>query len=801
MKNQYQPLDIEQAAQQFWQENQTFKAVEDSNETFYCLSMLPYPSGQLHVGHVRNYTIGDVIARFEFMRQKNVLHPMGWDAFGLPAENAAIKHKVPPAKWTYENIDNMRGQLKSLGLGLDWSREFATCDPTYYHWEQWFFIQLYKKGLVYRKKTSVNWDPVDQTVLANEQVVDGKGWRSGAPVEQRDINQWFIKITDYADELLNDIDKLEGWPEQVRHMQRNWIGKSTGAQVHFEVVDHDNPLEIYTTRIDTIFGATFLVVAPQHPLALEAARTQPKLAQFIEDCKHVKTAEADLATLEKQGMDTGLKAIHPITGEQIPIWVGNFVLMTYGSGAVMAVPSNDERDNEFATKYNLPIVEVIEDDKLINSGKYTGLTCEVAMQKITADLATNNQALPSTQYRLRDWGVSRQRYWGTPIPMVHCDACGIVPVNETDLPVVLPTDVAPDGAGSPLAKMPEFYETPCPECGKPAKRDTDTFDTFVESSWYFVRYTCPDYNVGMVDSKRANHWLPVNQYVGGIEHACMHLLYARFFFKAMRDLGLVDADEPFTRLLTQGMVLKDGAKMSKSKGNTVSPDELIEKYGADTVRLFSMFAAPPEQSLEWSDKGVEGAHRYLKRYYKFAYDHIQRGDIPAINVSTLNAQQKDLRRMIHTTIDKVTRDIAERQTFNTAIAAMMELTNALTKADVKDDNDLSLQDQGLRALTCLLQPFAPHITDYIWKALGESVCLAKAQWPSADKSAMQADTLQLAVQVNGKLRATIEVDAGADKSAIEQLALSDSKVQKHIDGKDVKKIIVVPKRLVNIVVA
>lgn len=817
MNPQYHHEAIEQEAQRFWDKNETFKADDnDKSEKYYCLSMFPYPSGHLHVGHVRNYTIGDVLARFAHMKQRSVLHPFGWDAFGLPAENAAIKHQVPPSKWTYQNIDAMRNQLKQLGFSFDWSRELATCDPDYYRWEQWFFTELYKKGLVYRQTTLVNWDPVDNTVLANEQVIDGRGWRSGALVEQREVDQWLIKITAYAEELLTGLDTLPHWPEQVKTMQRNWIGKSRGCNITFNVDNSDQSIEVYTTRADTLYGATYVAIAAQHPLALAAAKHNPALAQFIESCKNIKMAEADLATMEKLGMDTGLKVKHPLTGELLPVWAANFVLMHYGSGAVMSVPAHDQRDYEFAKKYNLPMKQVITDTKaeinldneaytaygtLINSEDMTGLSSEQALVSIAQKLKDMGKGETRIQFRLRDWGISRQRYWGTPIPMIHCSDCGAVPVPETDLPVKLPEDVTIDGIGSPLAKMASFYETTCPSCGKPAKRDTDTFDTFVESSWYYARFTCPDYQLGMIDSKRANHWLAVDQYIGGIEHACMHLLYARFFHKAMRDMGMVDCNEPFTRLLTQGMVLKDGTKMSKSKGNTVDPSELIEKYGADTVRLFSMFAAPPEQSLEWSDAGVEGAYRYLKRYYKLVFDLSQKPDSGRLDIASLTPEQKTLRRIIHMTIDKVTHDMSERQTFNTAIAALMELTNALGKHTGDTAQDQALMREGILALTLMLQPFAPHITHTAWKALGSELCAAKAVWPIADKNAMQADTMELAVQINGKLRDSIEVDINADAASIEALALSSHRIQKHIAGKTVKKVIVVPKRLINIVVA
>jgi leucyl-tRNA synthetase len=817
MSEQYNPQQLEAQAQAYWDQQQTFKADDEGEDKYYCLSMLPYPSGNLHMGHARNYTISDVFSRFYKMQGKNVLHPIGWDAFGLPAENAAIERQVPPAEWTEKNIATMRAQLKSLGLGFDWSREFSTCDPSYYHWEQWFFVQLFKKGLVYRKKMTVNWDPVDQTVLANEQVVDGKGWRSGAPVEQREIPQWFIKITDYADELLQDIDdKLQGWPEQVRAMQRNWIGKSTGCEVRFNLTHSDESLTVFTTRVDTLYGCTYLAIAPQHPIALEATKNNQQLAAFINQCRHAKVAEADLATQEKLGVDTGLTAEHPLTGESLPIWVANFVLMSYGSGAVMSVPAHDQRDFEFAHKYGLAIKQVITsgvDDidltqaaytpygTLIDSFEFSGQSSQEALKTICEKLIAQGHGKATVNYRLRDWGVSRQRYWGAPIPIIYCDTCGEVPVPESDLPVVLPTDMSPDGSGSPLKKSPEFYETTCPKCFNAAQRETDTFDTFFESSWYFMRYTCPDENQAMIDKKRANYWLPADQYVGGVEHAVMHLLYARFFYKAARDLGLVDSDEPFTKLLTQGMVLKDGAKMSKSKGNTVSPEELLSKYGADTVRFFCMFAAPPEQSLEWSDKGVEGGYRYLKRLHKLVTDFSELKGIPALDTNNLTPEQKNIRFVTHTTIEKVTNDFDKRQQFNTAIAAMMELTNALSKAPQNSDNDKAVLAEGVSALVRLLQPIVPHITHALWEALGNKECCAEANWPVADSNAMQAESLQLAVQVNGKLRDNISVDVNASKEQIEQTALASAKVKKHLEGKTVKKVIVVPKRLVNIVVA
>ncbi len=817
MEEQYHPEKLEAQVQAYWEKHETFKAEEQAGkEKYYCLSMLPYPSGNLHMGHARNYTISDVLARFHKMQGKNVLHPIGWDAFGLPAENAAIQHKIPPAEWTEKNIANMRRQLKSLGLGFDWSREISTCDPSYYRWEQWFFIELYKKGLVYRKKTMVNWDPVDQTVLANEQVVDGRGWRSGALVEQREIPQWFIKITHYADELLRDLDdKLQGWPEQVRTMQRNWIGKSHGCEVRFNLTHSNDSITVFTTRVDTLYGCTYLAIAPQHPLALEAAKTNQQLQAFITQCKHAKVAEADLATQEKVGVDTGLTAEHPLTGETLPIWAANFVLMNYGAGAVMSVPAHDQRDFEFARLYGLPMKQVItsgEDNidltkeaytaygTLINSDEFSEQSSEQALKTIGEKLTHQYHGKPTVNYRLRDWGVSRQRYWGTPIPIIYCNACGEVPVPEHELPVVLPTNLAPDGSGSPLEKDASFYETTCPKCKQPAKRETDTFDTFMESSWYFMRYTCPNENKAMLNKEAANYWLPVDQYVGGIEHAVMHLLYARFYHKAARDLGLVKSDEPFTKLLTQGMVLKDGAKMSKSKGNTVSPEELLSKYGADTVRFFCMFASPPEQSLEWSDQGVEGGYRYLKRLNKLVYDFSKAKGKTKLDLETLTPEQKDIRYIIHTTIGKVTDDIMRRQQFNTAIAAMMELTNALSKAPHHSDNDHALMHEGLSALIRLLQPIVPHITHVLWKALGYHDDVANASWPIPDHAAMQEDTLELAVQVNGKLRDNIVVRVDSDNATIEASALAARNVKKHLEGKSIKKIIIVPKRLVNIVV-
>ena len=818
MQTQYIPENIEPKVQQLWESKQAFKALENPNkEKFYCLSMFPYPSGQLHMGHVRNYTIGDVISRYQRLLGKNVLQPMGWDAFGLPAENAAIKNNVPPAKWTRENISYMRKQLKSLGLGYDWDRELATCDADYYRWEQWLFIQLYKKGLVYKKTAPVNWDPVDQTVLANEQVINGRGWRSGAIVERREISQWFVKITAYAEELLQDLETLEGnWPDSVRIMQRNWIGKSEGVEIQFQVDDDD--LTVFTTRPDTLMGATYVAIAAEHPLAKKMAVHNSELNDFIQKCSKISTAEADFETMEKLGMDTGLKAIHPITGEALPVWAANFVLMSYGSGAVMSVPAHDQRDFEFAQKYGLAIKTVIspidgelpekleaafvDKGKLINSSQFNGLTSEEAFVAIAEYLEERNRGQRKINYRLRDWGVSRQRYWGCPIPMIDCPDCGTVAVPEQDLPVRLPEDVVMGETGSPLKQLPEFYQVKCPQCGKGARRETDTFDTFMESSWYYARYTCPDAKNSMLD-ERADYWLPVDQYIGGIEHAILHLLYARFFHRLMRDEGLVKGNEPFSRLLTQGMVLKDGHKMSKSKGNTVDPQALIDKYGADTVRLFVMFASPPEQSLEWSDSGVEGAFRFLKRVWNQVITHIeavkQSSPMPLV-IEKLNKQEKSLRREVHETIAKVGDDIGRRYTFNTAIAAIMKLLNSLSEAKQSPQSNAVIQE-ALEAIVIMLSPIVPHITQVLWEKLGYSGLIMNAAWPQVDKTALVREELNLVVQVNGKLRGHITVAADADKQSIETIALHESNVQRFIADKTVKKVIVVPKKLVNVVVA
>ncbi len=821
MQQQYPFRDIEQQAQHQWETDQTFAASENSDKPkYYCLSMFPYPSGKLHMGHVRNYTIGDVLSRFHRMRGYNVMQPMGWDAFGLPAENAAIKNNVAPADWTYSNIEHMKTQLKSLGLAVDWRRELATCKPEYYRWEQWLFTELFKKGLIYKKTATVNWDPVDQTVLANEQVIDGRGWRSGALVEKRDIPQYFMKITAYADELLQELDHLPGWPEQVKTMQRNWIGKSYGCEVEFPLTQGTGNLKVYTTRPDTLMGATYVAVAAEHPLATLAAQNIPALQAFIEECKRGSVAEADVATAEKKGMATGLYVTHPLTGELLPVWVANYVLMGYGEGAVMAVPAHDERDFEFATHYQLPIKAVIkpldaalsqpltaaytEHGVLFNSGEFNDVGFDAAFDAIANSLSAKKLGAKRTQYRLRDWGISRQRYWGCPIPIVHCPSCGEVPVPKEQLPVVLPEHVKFDGIGSPIKKDPAFYETTCPTCGGKATRETDTMDTFVESSWYFARYASFDSNSAMLD-ERANYWLPVDQYIGGIEHAILHLLYARFFNKLMRDIGLVKSGEPFANLLTQGMVLKDGAKMSKSKGNTVDPQELIDNYGADTARLFMMFAAPPEQSLEWSDAGVEGAHRFLRRLWKAVFDHVEHGAAVAYNAKVssaeLAADLKNLRRQLHQTIEKVTDDYGRRHTFNTAIASVMELMNALAKIEVNDALSRMVKQEALESAVLLLSPIVPHISQALWSELQAATSILEASWPVADTAALVQDEIELVLQVNGKLRGSMTVARTLEKPLLEKLAVDQPCVQKYLeDGVSVRKIIVVPNKLINVVV-
>ena len=851
----YDPSNIETQVQTNWENSQAFKATEDpAREKFYCLSMFPYPSGKLHMGHVRNYTIGDVISRYQRMQGKNVMQPMGWDAFGLPAENAAIKSGMPPAEWTRSNIDYMKAQLQRLGFAYDWDRELATCDPDYYKWEQWLFTRLIDKGLAYRKKATVNWDPVDQTVLANEQVIDGKGWRSGAVVEKRDIEQWFLRITDYAQELLDDLDKLPGWPDRVLTQQRNWIGRSEGVQMDFQLEHGNENISIYTTRPDTLMGVTYLAVAAEHSTSLQAAESNPELADFIETCQKGGVTEAEMETMEKKGIALGLNVIHPVSGEIIPLYAANFVLMAYGTGAVMAVPGHDQRDWEFAEKYGIERKQVIfsvdgsdcsiekaaflEKGVLKNSGPFDGLSSEDAFDAIADWLKEQGKGEKQIHFRLRDWGVSRQRYWGCPIPMIT-DVNGESKV-ASDFPVRLPEDVTVDGSGSPLKKMPEFYDL-----GNGEVRETDTFDTFFESSWYYARYCCPDASDSMLDD-RAKYWLPVDQYIGGIEHAILHLLSARFFNKLMRDEGLVENDEPLSKLLTQGMVLAetyyrtndDGSrewfnpaditlerddkgssiratlsadgesvtiggieKMSKSKNNGVDPQSLIDRYGADTVRLYTMFAAPPEQTLEWSDAGVEGAYRFLKRLWKLSATHLEAGDVPDLKKDELSDAQQKTRLKIHVTINKVNDDIGRRYTFNTAIAATMELINILSHAKDESENGRAIMREGLETVILLLSPIVPHITEVLWREFGHTKPIIDAAWPEVDESALVQKELQLVVQVNGKLRAKIMVPSDADQKQIEESAISDENVQKFIAEKQIRKVIVVPGRLVNIVVS
>ena len=858
MQQQYPFKEIEAAAQLYWQQNQTFAVTETSDKPkYYCLSMFPYPSGRLHMGHVRNYTIGDVLSRFHKMKGYNVMQPMGWDAFGLPAENAAIANKTAPAKWTYENIEHMKTQLKQLGLGIDWAREIATCKPEYYKWEQWLFTELFKKGLIYKKTATVNWDPVDNTVLANEQVIDGRGWRSGALVEKREIPQYFMKITAYAEELLTDLDKLDGWPEQVKTMQRNWIGKSYGCEVEFPLITPSPPmgeaelkvngeganLKVYTTRPDTLMGATYVAVAAEHALATLAAKDNPILAEFIKECKRGSVAEADVATAEKKGIATGLHVRHPLTGEQLPVWVANYVLASYGEGAVMAVPAHDERDFEFANKYNLPIKAVIkhsdndvlpmtEHGILFNSNQFDGLNFTESTDAISSALREKSLGKKRTQFRLRDWGVSRQRYWGCPIPIVHCAKCGEVPVPAEQLPVRLPEDVAMDGVGSPIKKDPSFFDTTCPTCGGKATRETDTLDTFFESSWYFARYASFDCDTKMVD-ERANYWLPVDQYVGGIEHAILHLLYARFFNKLMRDVGLIKNDEPFTKLLTQGMVLKDGTKMSKSKGNTVDPQAFIDAYGADTARLFMMFAAPPDQSLEWADSGVEGASRFLRKLWNYSYNWSEKlvlntDKLNAIDFNTFRftSEQTKARREIHLALKQGNNDLLKHQ-LNTVVSAAMKILNVLNSPIVEmvsfgpimgvgAEADSSLNSErevahfarlvliheGLSILLRLLSPITPHISHALWKELkfGDNILLA--QWPEVDESSLVQNEIEITIQVNGKLRGSMIVQRNTDKEVIEKIVEFQSCVQKFlVEGTSVRKIVVVPNKLVNVVIS
>jgi leucyl-tRNA synthetase len=824
MDTSYIPQNVEEEAQNFWHKKQCFKVTEDLNkEKFYCLSMFPYPSGTLHMGHVRNYTLGDVVSRYQRAQGKNVLQPIGWDAFGLPAENAAIKHGVQPALWTDQNIETMKKQFKRLGNAYDWKREFRTCDPSYYRWEQWFFIRLFEKGLVYKKNAVVNWDPVDQTVLANEQVVDGRGWRSGALVERREIPQWFIKITAYADELLDSLDDLEHWPEQVKQMQRHWIGRSKGTEIFFNVDNYPKKLKVYTTRADTLMGATYLAIAATHPLAKEAAKINEDVRSFLEDCHGIKMAEEALATVEKKGVDTGFRATHPITGEKIPVWVANFVLMEYGSGAVMSVPAHDQRDWEFAKKYTLNVKEVIqpkdgskhdykqsamvEKGITFNSAKFDNLSSDEAIEKITAWLEENELGRARINYRLRDWGVSRQRYWGTPIPMINCDECGVVPVPEEELPVVLPSDVSLTGNGSPLLQCPDFLHTDCPKCGQDAVRETDTFDTFVESSWYYARFACHNQDNAMLDD-RAKYWTPVDQYIGGIEHAVMHLLYARFFHKLMRDEGLVNSDEPFKALLTQGMVLKDGHKMSKSLGNTVDPNHLIDTYGADTARLFTIFASPPEQSLEWSDAGVEGSHRFLKKLWAFAYENqslfidlneaINNGS-ELQDWSDCGQKLKETRYFVHQELARINHDY-ERQQFNTVVSGCMKLFNEISAFSIENDLDKYFVYKTFSIILRLLAPITPHICHHIWLELGFETPIIDATWPKIDKNALKIDEVNYVIQVNGKLRGEFKFSANASEEELIQTAKET--VSELIAGKTLKKSIVVSHRhLINLVIA
>ena len=812
----YDPQSVEKNAQAAWDDSGCFVGDENRpGEKYYCLAMFPYPSGRLHMGHVRCYTLGDVIARYRRLKGYNVLHPMGWDAFGLPAENAAIKNNIPPARWTRDNIDYMRGQMQRLGFGMDWSREFATCDSDYYRWEQWMFLRLYEKGLVYRKNAVVNWDPEDQTVLANEQVVDGRGWRSGAVVERREMAQWFLKITDYAKELLDDLDDMPGWPESVKSMQRNWIGRSKGAEIDF-VTEHDpsDKLTVFTTRPDTLMGATYVAVAAEHPMAAMAAERDASVAAFIEECKKNTTAEADMATMEKAGVPTELTVRHPLTGKLLPVWVANFVLMEYGSGAVMSVPGHDQRDWEFAKKYGIDIVQVVapagdepcdldnaaftDKGRLVNSGEFDGKLFDDAFAAIVAALEGKGAGRSVTNYRLRDWGVSRQRYWGCPIPVIHCDSCGVQPVPEADLPVVLPTEVTFEGVSSPLHKMEDFLNVPCPKCGAPARRETDTFDTFMESSWYFARFASPNASA-MVD-ERANFWAPVDHYVGGIEHAILHLLYARFYFKLMRDEGLVQADEPFKKLMMLGMVLQDGKKMSKSAGDAGDPQKLLDRYGADTVRTAMMFAAPPEQSFEWSEAGLEGAARFLKRLWTAVHEHVALGEVPSLNVGDLSAAGKALRRKTHETLQKADDDYGRRQQFNTVVSAVMELLNTVAKTELASDADRAAVQEAWVSAVLIISPIAPHIAHELWALLGMSEPLVGYPWPVVDTAALEQDSLTLVVQVNGKVRGQVDVAKDADKDAILALAKADANVQRHLEGKTVRKEIVVPNKLVNIVV-
>ncbi|HYC08396.1 MAG TPA: leucine--tRNA ligase [Steroidobacteraceae bacterium] len=873
MQESYDPAAVERAAQHYWDQRRAFEVGEDtSRPKFYCLSMLPYPSGRLHMGHVRNYTIGDVLARYLRMQGYNVLQPMGWDAFGLPAENAAISNGVPPARWTRQNISHMRAQIKSLGFAIDWRREIATCDPDYYHWNQWLFLRMLATGLAYRKTGVVNWDPVDQTVLANEQVIDGRGWRTGAPVEKREIPMYYLAITRYAEELLEALDALSGWPERVRVMQANWIGRSEGCEIAFpyaadtvRLVGANGALKVFTTRADTLFGATFLAIAAEHPVALAAAGHDATLAAFIEECRRGSVNEAELATQQKKGLPTGLHVLHPFTGQPLAIWVANYVLMAYGEGAVMGVPAHDERDFEFALQNALPVTTVVRSARgayeevrapwvpayaeygiTVNSGEFSGLNFREAVDAIAAALEGKGLGRKRVQYRLRDWGISRQRYWGCPIPIIHCGACGAVPVPEAQLPVLLPEDLVPDGSGNPLAKSPQFYECTCPECGQPARRETDTMDTFVDSSWYFMRYACPDAAAAMVDA-RVQYWLPVDQYIGGIEHAILHLLYSRFWTKVMRDLGMLDFGEPFSNLFTQGMVLNhiysyqpadgrkryfnpadvevrraaDGAelyeavtdelgtvpliheglgKMSKSVGNGVDPEGLVARFGADTARLFIMFASPPEQTLEWSDEGVQGASRFIRRLWNAVYEHVAAGAAPALEPAALGAAPRELRRAAHQTLAKATDDIGRRRNFNTAIAAVMELLNSIQRFADASAQGRAVRQEALSLAVLILSPITPHVCHALWQALGFSSALIDEPWPRPDAAALAQETHSMVVQVNGKLRAHINVAVQADEATVRAAALADEHVRRFIAGKAVRRVIVVPGKLVNVVV-
>ena len=873
MDETYDPAAVERAAQHYWQTHGTFEVREDAGkDKFYCLSMLPYPSGRLHMGHVRNYTIGDVIARYMRMQGRNVMQPMGWDAFGLPAENAAMSNGVPPARWTRQNIEHMRAQLKMLGFGIDWSREIATCDPDYYRWNQWLFLRMLERGVAYRKTGVANWDPVDQTVLANEQVIEGRGWRTGALIEKREIPMYYLAITRYADELLGDLEGLAGWPERVKLMQANWIGRSEGCEVAFPyapdtraALGADGALKVFTTRADTLFGVTFMAVAAEHPVALAAAAGRPELAAFIDECRRGSVMEADVVTQEKKGLGTGLHVLHPFTGEPIEVWVANYVLMGYGEGAVMGVPAHDERDFEFALRNGLRIAMVVRSERdayqrvaapwiaaygepgiTVDSAEFSGLPFQAAVDAIAAALEQRGLGRKRVQYRLRDWGISRQRYWGCPIPLIHCEHCGEVPVPDEQLPVTLPEDLVPDGSGNPLAKSPAFYRCQCPRCGQAARRETDTMDTFVDSSWYYMRYACPDQTEAMVD-ERAAYWLPVDQYIGGIEHAILHLLYSRFWTKVMRDIGLVSAGEPFTHLLTQGMVLNhiysctgaDGrrryfnpadvsarrdangaeifearthegetvrveygglGKMSKSENNGVDPEGLVARYGADTARLFTMFAAPPEQTLEWSDEGVQGAARFLRRLWSAVYEHVRAGLPEEPAGVMLSEPQRALRRAAHQGLAKATDDIGRRHNFNTAIAACMELLNAVSRFDDPTPAGRAVRHEALEIIVRVLSPIVPHVCHALWQALGHERAVVDERWPEVDPGALAQDTVELVVQVNGKLRGRIRVACGAAESEVRTAALGAEHVDRFVAGKPVRKVIIVPDKLVNIVI-